>query len=114
MTTRPIFLVRAHRIYRWALRSMIKTIPNYPSPSCVGEGQSTKEPWAVNCSAHHSNCSACHSNEITYNGKRMRVQGAPTLADFQSFREALNKALDQTRRDDQKFARFAKKVLADD
>jgi hypothetical protein len=71
-------------------------------------GQSTKEPWAG------MNCSACHSNEITYNGKRMRVEGAPTLADFQSFREALNKALDQTRRDDQKFARFAKKVLADD
>src|ERR1700736_6374946 len=71
-------------------------------------GQSTKEPWAG------MNCSACHSNEITYNGKRMRVEGAPTLADFQSFREALNKALDQTRVDDQKFARFAKKVLGDD
>jgi hypothetical protein len=72
------------------------------------EGQSTKEPWAG------MNCSACHSNELTYNGKRMRVEGAPTLADFQSFREALNKALDQTWLDDQKFARFAKQVLGDD
>jgi hypothetical protein len=72
------------------------------------EGQSTKEPWAG------MNCSACHSNEITYNGKRMRVEGAPTLADFQSFRAALNKALDQTWLDDQKFARFAKQVLGDD
>jgi hypothetical protein len=72
------------------------------------EGQSTKEPWAG------MNCSACHSNEITYTGKRMRVEGAPTLADFQSFREALNKALSQTRLDDQKFARFAKQVLGDD
>jgi hypothetical protein len=72
------------------------------------EGQSTKEPWAG------MNCSACHSNEITYNGKRMRVEGAPTLADFQSFREALNKALAQTRLDDHKFARFAKQVLGDD
>ncbi len=44
----------------------------------------------------------------------MRVEGAPTLADFQSFREALNKALDQTWLDDQKFARFAKQVLGDD
>src|SRR6202040_3665614 len=70
--------------------------------------QSTKEPWAG------MNCSACHSNEITYNGKRMRVEGAPTLADFQSFREALNKALSQTRLDDQKLARVAKKVLGDD
>jgi hypothetical protein len=72
------------------------------------EGQSSKEPWAG------MNCSACHSNEITYNGKRMRVEGAPTLADFQSFREALNKALDQTWLVDQKFARFAKQVLGDD
>jgi hypothetical protein len=72
------------------------------------EGRSSKEPWAG------MNCSACHSNEITYNGKRMRVEGAPTLADFQSFREALNKALDQTWLVDQKFARFAKQVLGDD
>jgi hypothetical protein len=57
---------------------------------------------------------ACHSNEITYSGKRLRVEGAPTLADFQSFREALNKALDQTWLDDQKFARFAKQVLGND
>lgn len=72
------------------------------------EGQSSKEPWAG------MNCSACHSNEITYNGKRLRVEGAPTLADFQSFRAALDKALDQTWLDDQKFARFATKVLGDD
>jgi hypothetical protein len=72
------------------------------------EGQSSKEPWAG------MNCSACHSNELTYNGKRLRVEGAPTLSDFQSFRDALNKALDQTWVDDQKFARFAKQVLGDD
>lgn len=72
------------------------------------EGQSAQEPWVG------LNCSACHSNEITYNGRRMRVEGAPTLADFQSFREALDKALDQTWLDDQKFARFAKKVLGGD
>jgi hypothetical protein len=72
------------------------------------EGQSSTEPWVG------MTCSACHSNEIAYNGKRLRVEGAPTLADFQSFREALDKALDQTRRDDQKFARFAKQVLGDD
>jgi hypothetical protein len=72
------------------------------------EEQSSKEPWAG------MTCSACHSNEITYSGKRLRVEGAPTLSDFQSFREALDKALDQTWLDDQKFARFAKKVLGDD
>lgn len=72
------------------------------------EGQSANEPWVG------MNCSACHSNDITYNGKRMRIEGAPTLADFQSFRAALNKALDQTSHDGQKFARFAAKVLGND
>jgi len=72
------------------------------------QGQSSKEPWVG------MNCSACHSNEITYSGKRLRVEGAPTLADFQSFQAALYKALDQTWVDDQKFARFAKQVLGDD
>ncbi|WP_139223557.1 di-heme-cytochrome C peroxidase [Methylocapsa palsarum] len=72
------------------------------------EGQTAREPWVG------MNCSACHSNEITYNGKRLRIEGAPTLADFQSFREALYKSLDQTWVDDRKFARFAKKVLGDE
>ncbi len=72
------------------------------------EGQSSNEPWVG------MNCSACHSNEITYNGKRLRIEGAPTLSDFQSFRAALNKALDQTSHDGQKFARFANKVLGGD
>jgi hypothetical protein len=72
------------------------------------EGQSSKEPWVG------LTCSACHSNELTYNGKRLRVEGAPSLTDYQSFTTAAAKALDQTRLDDQKFARFAKQVLGDD
>jgi hypothetical protein len=73
------------------------------------EGQSSKEPWVG------LTCSACHSNELTYNGKRLRVEGAPSLTDYQSFfTTALDKALDQTWLDDEKFARFAKKVLGDD
>ncbi len=32
------------------------------------EGQSPTEPWAG------LTCSACHSNELTYNGKRLRVE----------------------------------------
>jgi hypothetical protein len=72
------------------------------------DGQSSKEPWVG------LTCSACHSNELTYNGKRLRVEGAPSLTDYQSFTTALYKALDQTWLDDQKFARFAKGVLGDD
>jgi hypothetical protein len=72
------------------------------------EGQSSTEPWVG------MNCSACHSNELTYNGKRLRIEGAPSLTDYQSFTTALDKALDQTWLDDEKFARFAKQVLGDD
>jgi hypothetical protein len=72
------------------------------------EGQSSKEPWVG------LNCSACHSNELTFNGKRLRVEGAPSLTDYQSFTTAVTKALDQTWLDDEKFARFAKQVLGDD
>lgn len=69
-------------------------------------GQSSREPW------FGPTCSMCHSNEMTYNGKHLRIEGAPTLADFQSFITGLDKALVQTLNDEQKFARFAAKVLA--
>ena len=72
------------------------------------KNQPPNEPWVG------LTCSACHSNEITYHGKRLRVEGGPTLADFQTFREALDKALNQTLRDDEKFERFASKVSGED
>jgi hypothetical protein len=72
------------------------------------QGQTSTEPWVG------LTCSACHSNEITYNGKRLRIEGAPSLTDYQSFTTAVYKALDQTWRDDEKFWRFAKRVLGDD
>ena len=36
--------------------------------------QSDREPWVG------LNCAACHTAEITFQGKRMRVEGGPTLA----------------------------------
>jgi cytochrome c peroxidase len=68
-------------------------------------GQSDKEPWVG------LNCSACHTAEITYKGTNIRVDGGPTIADFQSFTEALDTALKQTASDPGKFSRFAAKVL---
>jgi hypothetical protein len=68
--------------------------------------QSDREPWAG------MNCSACHTAEITFQGKRLRLEGGPTLADFQSFMIALNRALVATRDDAQKWNRFAAVVLA--
>lgn len=57
------------------------------------------------------NCSACHTNEITYKGERFRVEGAPTLADFQGMEESLLAALKATRSDEEKFNRFAARIL---
>lgn len=69
------------------------------------ESQGTAENWVG------MTCSACHTNEITYKGKRVRVEGAPTLADFQSFMETLNKALVETRNNPEKARRFSQNVL---
>jgi hypothetical protein len=69
------------------------------------EPQSTTEKWVG------MNCAACHTAEIAYRGKRMRIEGAPTLADFQGFMETLNKALVETRNDADKRQRFAANVL---
>jgi hypothetical protein len=57
------------------------------------------------------NCAACHTNEVEYDGKRIRVEGAPTLADFQTFELEMLAALKATHDDEGKFARFASGVL---
>lgn len=59
-------------------------------------------------------CAACHTGEIEYAGTRIRVEGAPALADFQRLLEDLRAALDATRRDEAKFDRFARQVLGTD
>lgn len=64
------------------------------------------EPWIG------MTCSACHTGEIAYNDKRMRIDGAPTLADYQNFIEDFAKALQETAAKPDKFDRFAAEVLA--
>lgn len=59
-------------------------------------------------------CAACHTNDIIYEGKTIRVEGAPTLADFQGFLEGLLDALVATHDDDARFDRFARAVLETD
>ena len=68
-------------------------------------GQTSREPWLG------MNCSACHTAELRYQGQAIRVEGGPTLADFQGFVETLTQALTETLGDDAKFDRFADKVL---
>ena len=68
-------------------------------------GQGSREKWVG------LNCSACHTAEIEHNGTKMRVDGGPSLFDFQSFIEALDSALQATQSDAAKFGRFAATVL---
>ena len=57
------------------------------------------------------NCAACHTAEISVNGQRLRIDGGPSLTDFQSFIEALDDALEATAANPAKFDRFAARVL---
>ncbi len=60
-------------------------------------------------------CAACHTTEIVHNGKKLRIDGAPTHADFYEFLTALNVSLRVTANDeDGKFGRFANAVLGAD
>jgi cytochrome c peroxidase len=52
------------------------------------------------------NCAACHTGQFSYGGKTFRVDGAPTLADFQTFTARILQALKQTREDPTKWTRF--------
>ncbi|SEN24949.1 di-heme-cytochrome C peroxidase [Bradyrhizobium sp. OK095] len=70
-------------------------------------GQTETEAWVG------MTCSACHTSELSYKGRKIRVDGGPALADFQSFIEQLNKALKQTVSDSDKWDRFAQRVLQD-
>jgi len=63
------------------------------------------------------NCAACHTARISYGGQDMTVDGAPSLFDYQSFVEAVDKALIETRAsaapgaDNGRWNRFATSVL---
>ncbi len=68
-------------------------------------GQSSREPWVG------FNCSACHTAQVTYRSSTLRVDGGPSLADFQTFIESFNWALNRTRDDPAKFERFATRLF---
>jgi mono/diheme cytochrome c family protein len=58
-------------------------------------------------------CAACHTNQLDYQGTKFLIEGAPTLANFVLFYDRLVEALNTTHQDQQKFQRFANKVLGD-
>jgi hypothetical protein len=56
-------------------------------------------------------CAACHTTELHHQRVAYRIDGGPTLADFQTFVTDLTRALTATRDDPAKFRRFADRVL---
>ena len=54
---------------------------------------------------------ACHTTQFTYKGTSLRIDGGPTLADFNEFIANLNTALQLTFTEADRFDRFATKVL---
>lgn len=66
-----------------------------------------REPWIG------LNCSACHTAEIEVNGTRLRVDGAPTNADFDGLVNGVHDALAATRNDQARLAAFITLVRTD-
>ncbi|MCB1386293.1 MAG: hypothetical protein KDJ80_10195 [Nitratireductor sp.] len=64
-----------------------------------------REPWLG------LNCSACHTAEITHQGERLRVEGAPTIAEFDALVDGTEAALRATLTDPARFQLFAEAVL---
>lgn len=61
------------------------------------------------------NCAACHTNDVTYHGKQVRIDGAPSLADVGAFFAGLAEVVKASRpdipgNDPAKFARLANAV----
>jgi hypothetical protein len=56
-------------------------------------------------------CGACHTGQVEYNGTAVRLDGAPTDADFGAFLTDLTLTLTETARDPAKFDRFARRLF---
>lgn len=69
-------------------------------------GQDDRQPWIG------LNCAACHTNRITLgDGFDRLVDGAPTMADFQGFTDALLSSMRKTSKDDAKWGRFVSRIV---
>lgn len=65
----------------------------------------TKEEWVG------FTCAACHTTQLRYKDVEMRIDGGPTLADFERFNIDLVEALSATYKQQEKFDRFSSAVL---
>lgn len=58
-------------------------------------------------------CAACHTGQVEFNGAKYLIDGAPTMADFETLFHDLVAAMKATHDDEAKFERFAAAVIAD-
>ena len=58
-------------------------------------------------------CAACHTGKITQNGKDYLVEGGPAHIDFERFVADIATAMKMTLADEEKFSRFANRLLGD-
>ncbi len=70
-----------------------------------GDRDTTAEPWVG------LNCTACHTGAYTFAGQMNIVDGAPSLFDYQSFVEELDKAMKGTLSNADRWTRFVDDVL---
>lgn len=56
-------------------------------------------------------CAACHTGQIEFGDKKILVDGAPTMADFEGLAKELTEAMRVTLNDNDKFNTFANEVL---
>ena len=56
-------------------------------------------------------CAACHTSELRLNGRAVRVDGGPTLANYEAFMAEFLTSLKATHDNDEKFKRFSAAVL---
>ncbi|MBT5050650.1 MAG: hypothetical protein HOM58_19260 [Rhodospirillaceae bacterium] len=56
-------------------------------------------------------CAACHTNQIDFKGKKVVIDGAPAMADFEGLMRRLVRSMEATLKDEGKFNRFAEKVF---
>jgi hypothetical protein len=59
-------------------------------------------------------CAACHTNQLSYKGKTYQIDGAPALADMWGMLSSIDDSIKVTLDNDEKFTRFARKVLGSD
>ena len=55
-------------------------------------------------------CAACHTGQVEFKGKKIRIEGGPTLGDLAPFRDEMIAAFKATLADKVRFERFAARV----